>query len=116
MICLEYPNGTVEISYNYFSNLIGYAASSCYGVAEMAASSRVQGLAGHFLRDRLDRGVKVRRVSDKLFIDLHIIVTYGINITVIVKSIIKKVRYTVEEATGLKVDCVNVYVDGMKTE
>lgn len=116
MICIENPNGHIEISYDYFSNLIGYAASSCYGVAGMAASDKVHGFADRFVRDRLNRGVKVRRNGSKLFIDLHIIVTYGVNITVIVKSIIKKVRYTVEEATGLKVDCVNVFVDDMKNE
>jgi len=116
LICLENPNGYIEISHEYFSKLIGLAASSCYGVAGMAASNKVQGLTLRLTRDKLKRGVKVSSVGGKLFIDLHIIVTYGVNITVIVKSIIKKVRYTVEEATGLKVDCVNVFVDEMKPE
>ncbi len=116
MICLENPNGSIEISYDYFSNLIGYAASSCYGVAGMAASNKVRSFTERFIGDSINRGVKVQRIGSKLFIDLHIIVTYGVNITVIVKSIIKKVRYTVEEATGLKVDCVNVYVDEIKPE
>lgn len=116
MICIENPNGCIEISYDYFSNLIGYAASSCYGVAGMAARDKVHGLTERFFRDKLNRGVKVKYVGGKLFIDLHIIVTYGVNITVIVKSIIKKVRYTLEEATGMKVDCVNVFVDDMKPE
>jgi len=44
------------------------------------------------------------------------VVTYGVNIAVIVKSIMNKVSYTVEEATGLKVGSVNVFVDSMKTE
>jgi uncharacterized alkaline shock family protein YloU len=116
MICLENPNGYIEISHEYFANLIGYAASSCYGVAGMAASGKVQSFTQRFLHEKMNRGVKVSRVGSKLFIDLHIIVTYGVNITVIVKSIIKKVRYVVEEATGLRVDCVNVYVDEMKSE
>jgi len=34
----------------------------------------------------------------------------------VVKSIVNKVRYTVEEATGLKVRKVNVFVDAMKNE
>ena len=49
-----------------------------------------------------------------LVIDLHIAVTYGVNIAAIVKSIVNKVRYTVEEATGLQVAKVNVFVDDMK--
>ena len=49
-----------------------------------------------------------------LVIDLHIEVTYGVNITAIVRSIINKVRYTVSDATGFEVAKVNVFVDGMK--
>jgi uncharacterized alkaline shock family protein YloU len=116
MIQIENPNGVIEVYNDYFSNLIGYAASSCYGVAAMAASSPVQGLAAIFGQDKMNRGVKVKSIGSSLIVDLHIIVTYGVNINAIVKSIIKKVRYTVEDATGLRVDSVNVFVDGMKTE
>ena len=56
----------------------------------------------------------MRTVSGGLVIDLHIAVTYGVNISAIVKSIVNKVRYTVEEATGLQVAKVNVFVDDMK--
>ena len=116
MIQIENPNGMIEITHEYFNNLIGYAASSCYGVADMAASSPAQGLLSIFGHEQIDRGVKVRKVGGELVIELHIIVTYGVNITAIVKSIVKKVRYTVEEATGLHVESVNVFVDGMKAE
>jgi uncharacterized alkaline shock family protein YloU len=116
LIQLENPNGAIQIHHEYFANLIGYAASSCYGVAGMAASDTAQGIASLFGQEKPDRGVKVRSAGGELMIELHIIVTYGVNIAAIVKSIIKKVRYTVEEATGLRVDSVNVYVDGMKAE
>ena len=51
-------------------------------------------------------------VDNKLVIDLHIIVSFGVNIPAIVKSIVNKVKYTVEDATGLEVSKVNVFVDG----
>ena len=54
--------------------------------------------------------------GEGLNVDLHIIVTYGLNISAIVKSIVNKVRYTVEDATGLEVHKVNVFVDAMKSE
>ena len=116
MITIVNPNGTIEISHEYFSNLIGHAASSCYGVAGMAASGTAQGLISMLGQEQLTRGVKVKSVGGELYIELHIIVTYGVNITAIVKSIVKKVSYTIEEATGLKVSSVDVFVDGMKTE
>ena len=60
--------------------------------------------------------IRVRGEGDRLIVDLHISVIYGMNISAIAKSIVNKVRYTVEEATGLRVRKVNVFVDGMKSE
>ena len=67
-------------------------------------------------RTYADEGVRVRSQGNKLIIDLHIRVIYGMNISAIAKSIVNKVRYTVEQATGLEVQKVNVFVDGMKAE
>ncbi|MEG1448365.1 MAG: Asp23/Gls24 family envelope stress response protein, partial [Oscillospiraceae bacterium] len=65
-------------------------------------------------RDITDKGVKIKYTSNGLVIDLNIAVTYGVNITTIVRSIINKVRYVVEEQTGFTVNKVNVFVDTMK--
>lgn len=117
MIHLENQYGTVEISQNYFANLIGKAASECFGVAGMAVSSPTQGIRAMVGgKDTLDKGVRVRSSAAGLVVDLHIIVVYGMNIAAITKSIVNKVRYTVEQATGFEVAKVNVFVDSMKTE
>ena len=117
MIKLENPLGIIEISHEYFSNLVGRCVTSCYGVAGMAANGAAQGIRSWFgRRDPIDRGVRVRVEQGQLVIDLHIIVTYGVNISAIVKSIVNKVRYTVEEVTGFSVGKVNVFVDGMRSE
>ncbi len=115
MIRLENHLGTIDISGEYFACLIGNAASSCFGVAGMCKASAKQGIRGFFSKKpHLDEGVSVRVENRKLIIDLHITVLHGINIAAITKSIVNKVRYTVETATGLEVKRVNVYVDGMK--
>lgn len=114
MIRLENQYGVVEISQAYFANLIGKAVSECFGVAGMI-SSPVQGLRSMLAgRDTMDKGVHVRMSAEGLLVDLHIAVVYGMNISVISKSIVNKVRYTVEQATGFGVAKVNVFVDEMK--
>ena len=116
MVKLKNHLGTIDISQNFFVNLVGATATSCFGVAGMAVSDPAQGFLSKILRGREDsRGVKIRNRNGKLTIDLHIIVTYGTNISAIVKSIMHKVSYTVEDVTGIQVDHVNVYVDGMRT-
>ena len=61
----------------------------------------------------LDQGVSVRREPDGLVIELHIVVTYGLNISTVVRSLVEKVRYTIEEVTGMNVKKVDVFVDSM---
>ncbi len=117
MITLENHLGTIEISQEYFSNLIGHAVSSCYGVAGMVKTGAKQGLRALLTRRTfVDEGIQVRSENESLIVDLHISVIYGMNISEISKSIVNKVRYTVESVTGLDVKRVNVFVDGMKTE
>lgn len=63
--------------------------------------------------DNSDQGVTVKSVNGALVIDLHISVSYGVNISAIADSITNKVRYTVESVTDLKVANVNVFVDAI---
>lgn len=118
MIRYENHLGTIEISHDCFINLVGSTVVNCFGVAEMATTTEQKGFSGWFRkRDALDRGIRVRLVGeDTLVIDLHIIVLYGTNISAIVKSIMNKVTYYVEEITGFRVARVNVFIDGMKNE
>lgn len=115
MIKIENPNGYIEITNSYFSSLVGNAAQSCFGVTGMVNSNTYQTIK-HAIKnkvsgDNTDQGVIVKNLNGELVIELHIAVSYGVNINAIVASIVNKVRYTVEEATDLKVSKINVYID-----
>lgn len=116
MIKIYNRYGTTEISDTFLANLLGNAVSNCFGVVGMSVTSPSQGIRAAIKKDEiLDKGVKVRSSEGKLIVDLHIIVTFGVNINAIVESIINKASYTVHEATGLIVDKVNVFVDGLES-
>ena len=103
MIKFYNPLGKVCMTSDYFAGLVGAAAQSCYGVCGMAT-----GVLG---TNYPDKGVRVTEEDGKLVIELHIKVTYGLNIAAIVRSITHKVKYAVEDATTLKVERIDVYVD-----
>lgn len=108
--------GSVTIAQNYFAKLIGDAASSCYGVVSMVPRG-FQRLRSTLLRRTFnDTGIRVRGNDQSLTVDLHITVLYGMNIGAVSKSIIHKVTYVVEEATGIKVSRVIVHVDKLIEE
>ena len=114
MIKIDNYLGFIEISNEYFSNLIGKSVSECFGVKGMVNSSAAQKIKSFISKsDITDKGIQVKNEDGKLIVDIHIEVSYGVNISAIVKSIIGKVRYVVEEATGLTVSKVNVYVDAI---
>jgi len=107
MIRLESHMGLIEVSQDYFNEIVGSAVTSCFGVAGIAEGRQ------SLLRTRHPQGVRIYRDGPGLSVDLRILVTYGLNISAVVRSIHSRVRYTVEGATGLEVRRVNVFVDGM---
>ena len=115
MISIDNHIGTITVSKEYLVSLIGHTVTGCFGVCGMNYSGTKQGLFSIIDRNEgLDRGVKLITDGTNLIIDLHITVTFGTNISAIVDSITNKVRFSVEEATDIKVKRVNVYIDGMK--
>ena len=115
MIAYETRFGTIGLSNEYFSKLIGRAVTSCFGVVGMVPHGGKQKVLGLISKkDRLDTGVVVKGDASSVTVDLHIVVSYGMNINSIAKSITHKVKYTVYEATGIKVTKVTIRVDGIK--
>jgi len=106
--------GSIVMSDEFLANLAGYAATNCFGVAGMASAGTRDTVFSAVDKKRLSKGVKIRKCDDSVDIDLHIIVSYGTNITAIVNSIAHRVRYVMEDMCGFKVRDINTFVDGMK--
>ncbi len=119
MVVLSNHLGDINISKHFFATLIGSTVTSCFGVVDTNAGNikqtLIESLPFFHKKKYIDKGVTVRFAGDKLFIELHITVLYGVNVSSIVKSIQNKVRFAVEEETDLTVEQVNVFVDGIKS-
>ena len=103
--------GEITVAASYFSELVSEAVKSGYGVAGMAPGGAADSLKSIIFSDFSEKGVRVVESAGALDIELHIKVMYGLNIAAAVKSLSHKVKYVVEEATGLKVRRVDVLVD-----
>lgn len=111
MISIYNSYGTISMAESYFSELVAIAAKKSFGVADMATHGAADSIRCFLQNDFPERGVRVNSVDGKLEIGLHIKVSYGLNIAAIVKSISHKVKYVVEDATGLTVAKIDVFVD-----
>ena len=53
-------------------------------------------------------------VNNKLVLDFHVIVAYGVSVLAVSDNLISNVKYKVEEFTGIEVAKVNVFVEGVR--
>ena len=44
----------------------------------------------------------------------HVIVSYGVSISAVADNLIESVKYKVEEFTGMEVEKINIYVEGVR--
>lgn len=115
MLNIENHLGTISISKEYLTSLIAHTASTCFGVADLNSADGGSLLSVLFKKADMNKKecVKLTVKDGKLVVALHISVVFGTNISAIVDSVVHKIRYTVEEKTGLEVGKVTVFVDGM---
>ena len=66
-------------------------------------------------KKNLAKGIKVDKDENKVKIDVNIIVEYGTRIPDVAFEIQNRVKTSVENMTGLKVEEVNVHVQGVNT-
>lgn len=112
MIRKTNEKGIIDFAPELFTNLVGDAASSCFGVKGMAGKKE----SGWQLlrRESMAKGVKVRLEEDgTLAAELHIVVDHGVNLSALSTSIMSEVGYKVTAATGVTVSRVDVYIDSI---
>ena len=109
-------NEGIEISGDVIAVIAGVAVSEVQGVASMSggfAGGITEVLSG---KKNLAKGIKVDKTDDAVKIDVNIIVEYGSRIPDVAFEIQNRVKKSVENMTGLKVEEVNVHVQGVNTD
>ena len=106
--------GDILIDGEVLAQYAGSAAVECFGVVGMASVNMKDGLVKLLKRESISHGVNVTIEGNKIWIDLHIIVAYGVSISAVAENLISNVKYKVEEFTGLEVEKINVLVEGVR--
>ena len=113
---LNEEEDNINISEEVITTISGIAVSEISGVAEMAGGITggiTEVLSG---KKNLSKGIKADAAGNNVKIDVNIIVNYGVRIPDVAFDIQNKVKQTVENMTGLKVNEVNVHVQGVNVE
>lgn len=111
---VENSIGNIYINSDVISTISGAAAIECYGLVGMASKSATDGIVRLLKKEHLNKGVKVQTEDNSVIIDLYVIIQYGTKISVVAKNIIEKVKYNVENQTGMIVKSVNIHIEGVR--
>lgn len=107
--------GQIIIDTDVIATYAGSVAVECFGIIGMAAVSMKDGLVKLLRRDSLQHGINVKTTEDnKIRLDFHVIVAYGVNISTIADNLVNNVKYKVEAFTGMEIEKINIYVEGVR--
>lgn len=106
--------GNIFIDNEVIAQYAGSVAVECFGIVGMASVNVKDGLVRLLKMDSLTRGIAVALNHNKLTLDFHVIVAYGVSIIAVADNLISNVKYKVEEFTGIEIEKINIYVDGVR--
>ena len=106
--------GNITISNDVIAQYAGSVAVECFGIVGMAGVNMKDGLVRLLKKDSLTRGINVTINNNKLILDFHVIVAYGVSIIAVSDNLINSVKYKVEEFTGIHIEKINIFVEGVR--
>ncbi len=106
--------GKISISELAIAKVASQAAMESYGIVDTVARRFTDTLAELLKKDAGGKGVKVTTQGNRIYIDVYVLIKYGVSIEAVAESLKEAIKYKVEKFTGMIVDTVNVNVMGLK--
>lgn len=114
-IQLETENGRIDLTQDVIATVVGTAVTDNYGVVGMASKNQIKdNLSVLLQKENYSRGVVVKQKNGTITVDVYIFVNYGTKISEICRNVQSRVTYDLNHFLGVKVDAVNVYVQGVR--
>lgn len=106
--------GKIYVDAEVIATYAGSVAVECFGIVGMAAVNMKDGIVKLLKKDYLHHGINVIVSRNKITLDFHVIVSYGVSINTVTDNLINTVKYQVEEFTGMEIEKINIYVEGVR--
>lgn len=106
--------GNIYIDPEVIAQYAGSVAVECFGIVGMASVNVKDGLVKLLMKESITHGIAVNIVNNKLILNFHVIVAYGVSIITVCDNLINNVKYKVENFTGLEIEKINIFVEGVR--
>ncbi|MFM1514979.1 Asp23/Gls24 family envelope stress response protein [Helcococcus ovis] len=111
---LKNSYGKIAIDNRVIATIAAESAQETYGIVGLVAQNTKDGIFELLKFENKTKGVKVTVNGDIVDVDLVVMMEFGVRIAVVADNIIEKVKYNIEKNTHLKVNSVNVIVQGIR--
>ena len=103
--------GKITISNEAIALVTSHIARDCYGVVDLVS----QNMSDFSSKKKSKfKGVKIITANNRIYIDLFVIIKYGVSISTVTENLKSAVKYGVEKFTGMITDSVNINVVGVR--
>ena len=106
--------GSIVIDNSVIANIAGISAMESYGIVGMASKNAADGIFELLKFENLSKGIKVNTENNQINIELHVVLEYGVKISVVGQNIIERVKFNIENLTGLTIDTIEDLVEGRR--
>jgi len=106
--------GKISISDLAIAKVASHTAMESYGIVEMVSRRFTDNLASLMKKSAGGKGIRVTTSGNRIYIDVYVIIKYGVSINAVAESLKEAIKYKVEAFTGMIVDTINVNVIGVK--
>ena len=106
--------GSIVIDSNVIATYAGSVAVECFGIVGRASVNMKDGLVKLLKKENLERGINVHVDNNKITLDFHVIVSYGVSISAVANNLLDNVKYKLESFTGMEVEKINIFVEGVR--
>ncbi len=104
--------GNITIDKEVIAQYADTVATECFGIVGMGIT--VKDVVKLLRKDNLSKGITVTINNNKLTLDFHVIVSYGVSILAVSDNLIDNVKYKVEAFTGMEIEKINIFVEGVR--
>ncbi len=108
--------GNITYSNLAIAQIAANAVMECVGVVGMSHRSTKSSIARLLKGEHSAKGVEVTQKDGVITLDIYVIIKFETKISVVAANIIENVKYAVEKQTGMKVDNVNLNIEGVKVK
>lgn len=107
------PYGSVNITKEAISNLVGDIVCSTYGIGGIASCKKKDNYKLIKNDENFKDGILISKDKNSYTINIHLYVVYPLKLTEIVSEVQKRVKYSLSKKFSLNFKTINIYVDGL---